>query len=82
MVFVYILGKVEKGNEMDVLNSLKSAGQVKRASLTYGTYDLCIEAQLKTMEELDDFVFNVVRRIPGIKDTYTLVVARTLSKDS
>jgi len=80
MVFVYILGKVEPGNEIEVLNSFKSAGQVKRASLTYGAYDLCIEAQFKTMEELDDFIFNVVRKIPGIKDTVTLVAAKTLKR--
>lgn len=82
MVFVYILGKVDTGNEMEVLNALKSAGQVKRASLTYGTYDLCIEAQFKTMEELDDFVFNVVRKIPGIKDTVTLVTSKSFSREA
>ena len=81
MVFVYILGKVETGNEMEVLNSFKSTRQVKKASLTYGIYDLCIEGQFETMEELDDFIFNVVRKIPGIKDTVTLVAARTLSKE-
>jgi len=33
------------------------------------------------MEELDAFIFNVVRKIPGIKDTCTLIVARTFSKE-
>lgn len=80
MVFAYILGKVEMGNEMEVLNALKNLRQVKKASLTYGTYDLHIETQLKTMEELDDFIFNVVRKIPGIKETVTLVAAKTVSK--
>jgi DNA-binding Lrp family transcriptional regulator len=82
MVLVYILGKVETGNEIEVLNALKNAGPVKKASLTYGTYDLCIEAQFETMEELDDFIFNVVRKIPGVTDTATLVAAKTLSKES
>jgi DNA-binding Lrp family transcriptional regulator len=82
MVFVYILGKVETGNETEVLNSFKNAEQVERASLTYGTYDLCIEAHFKTMEELDDFVFNVVRKTPGITETATLVAAKTISKES
>ena len=82
MVFVYILGKVGTGNEIEVLNTLKSAGPVKRSSLTYGIYDLCIEAQFETMEELDDFLFNVVRKIPGVKDTVTLVAAKTVSKES
>lgn len=82
MVFVYILGKVGTGNEIQVLDALKSAGPVKRASLTYGIYDLCIEAQFKTMEELDDFLFNIVRKISGVEDTVTLVSAKTVSKES
>lgn len=81
MVFVYILAKVETGSEIRVLDSLKDSGQVKRTSITYGTYDLCIEAQFETMEELDDFVFNKVRKIDDIRETATLVVARTRSRE-
>ena len=79
MIFVYILGRLEAGTENEVLKSLKSVNQVRKASLTYGIYDLCIEALFKSLEELDDFVFNVVRKIPGIKETVTLVTSRTIS---
>jgi DNA-binding Lrp family transcriptional regulator len=79
MIFVYILGKIEAGTENEVLNSLKSINQVRKVSLTYGTYDLCIEALFKDMDKLDDFVFNVVRKIPGIKETATLVTSRTIT---
>lgn len=81
MVFAYILGRVEKGSEMEVLNALKNPEQIKRASLIYGAYDFCIEVQFETLEELDAFIFNVIRKIPGIKDTCTLIVARTFSKE-
>ena len=79
MIFVYVLGKLVAGTENEVLNSLKSISQVRKASLTYGTYDLCIEALFKNLEELDDFIFNVVRKIPGIKETVTLVTSRVIS---
>ena len=79
MISVYVLGKIEPGTENAVLNSLKSINQVRKASLTYGIYDLCIEARFKSLEELDDFVFNVVRKIPGIKETATLVTSRSIS---
>lgn len=82
MVFVYILGKVEVGKENNILNSFESDGRVKRASLTYGAYDLCIEAEFESMENLDDFIFNVVRKISGIESTASLVVARTIAKES
>lgn len=81
MIFAYILGKLEKGCELDVLNALKNFEQVEKASIIYGVYDLCVEVRFKTMEELDEFVFNVVRKTPGIKDTCTLIVAKTLKKE-
>jgi|YelNatPaOPRAMG01_1025707.scaffolds.fasta_scaffold12913_4 DNA-binding Lrp family transcriptional regulator len=81
MVLTYILGKVERGSELEVLNMLKDFNHVKKASIIYGVYDLCIEAQFKTMEELDEFVFNTLRKMPGIKDTCTLIVAKTFQKE-
>lgn len=63
-----------------MLNSLKNFKQVEKASIIYGVYDSCIEAHFEIMEELDEFVFNVVRKIPGIKDTCTLIVAKTFQE--
>ena len=78
MIYAYILGKLEAGTENQVLNSLKSIKEMKKASITYGVYDLCIEGQFKTMEELDNFVINQLRKIKGIKDTATLIASRTV----
>ncbi|MBS7659774.1 MAG: Lrp/AsnC family transcriptional regulator [Candidatus Bathyarchaeia archaeon] len=80
MIFAYILGKVEKGSELEVLNMLKNFEQVEKASIIYGAYDLCIEARFKNMEELDEFVFNIVRKAPGIKDTCTLIAAKIFQR--
>lgn len=81
MIFAYILSKLEKGYEVDVLNALKNFEQVEKASIIYGIYDLFIEARFKNMEELDEFVFNAVRKTPGIKDTCTLIVAKIYEKE-
>jgi len=78
MISAYILGKVEAGTENDVLNQLKNVKELKKASLTYGVYDLCIEAHFKTMEELDNFLLNVLRKINGIKETVTLIASKTV----
>lgn len=78
MIFVYILAKIEAGKEDEILDSLKNTSQVSKASLTYGIYDLCVEAQFKTMENLDKFVVNVLRKIPGIKETVTLLTSRAV----
>ena len=79
MIFVYVLAKIEAGTENEVLKSLKTISQVRKASLTYGIYDLCIEGLFKSLEDLDDFVFNNVIKIPGVKETATLVTSRSIS---
>jgi len=78
MLSVYVLAKLEVGMEDEVLNSLKNVKDMEKASLTYGIYDLCIQAQFKTMEELDNFLFNIIRKIHGVKETVTLVTSRTV----
>ncbi len=78
MIFVYVLGKVDAGTEDEVLDSLKGVNEVRKASLTFGAYDLCIEAQFKTIEELDNFVLKVIRKIHGIKETATLITSRAV----
>ena len=78
MIFVYILAKIEAGTEDKILELLKSTRQIGKASLTFGVYDLCVEAQFKTMEELDRFVINTLRKVPGVKETVTLITSRAI----
>jgi len=78
MIHAYILGKVQAGTETDILNALKNVTHMKKASLTYGVYDLCIECEFKTMDELDDFILNVVRKMQGIRETVTLIASKTV----
>ncbi|HKZ94674.1 MAG TPA: Lrp/AsnC ligand binding domain-containing protein [Candidatus Bathyarchaeia archaeon] len=78
MIYAYILGKVQAGTEQEILSLMKNVKHLKKASLTYGVYDVCIEVEAKTMEELDDFILNVVRKIPGIKETVTLIASKTV----
>lgn len=76
-VLAYILAKVEAGKDKEVFEEIRKLKGVKKASTTYGTYDLHIEAQFDTVEELDAFVFEKVRRIPGVIETVTMIASRT-----
>jgi len=78
MIYAYILGKVQAGTESAILNALKNVRHMKKASLTYGIYDVCIEGEFKTMEELDDFILKVIRKISGIEETVTLIASKTV----
>jgi len=78
-VLAYILAKVQAGKDREVFEEIRKLGGVKKASMTYGIYDLHIEAQFDTVEELDAFVFEKVRRIPGVTETVTMIASRTAS---
>ena len=73
MIVAYVLAKVEAGKDKEVLSETKKISGVKQAIPTYGVYDLHVEVSFDTMEELDKFIFDKIRRIPGIKETVTLV---------
>jgi DNA-binding Lrp family transcriptional regulator len=76
MITAYVLAKVEAGKDADVLRGTREIPGVKQAIPTYGVYDLHVEVSFDTMEELDKFIFDGIRRIPGIKETVTLVAFR------
>jgi DNA-binding Lrp family transcriptional regulator len=73
LTIAYVLAKVEAGQDQEVLKEVKKIPGVKQATPTYGFYDLHVEVSFDKMEELDKFIFDELRRIPGIKETATLI---------
>ena len=76
MVTAYVLAKVEAGKDKEVLSETQRSTGVMEATSTYGVYDLHIKVEFKTIEELDEFIFNKIRRIAGVKETITLIAFR------
>ena len=76
MITAYVVAKVEAGKDKEVLNETKKIPGVKQAVPTYGVYDLHVEVSFDTMEELDRFIFDKIRKIEGIQETVTLVAFR------
>jgi len=73
LTVAYVLAKVEAGKDQEVLKEVKKIAGVKQATPTYGIYDLHVEVAFDKMEELDKFIFDEIRKIPGIKETATLI---------
>ena len=78
MIVAYILVKVEAGKDNEVLEEVKKMSGVKQTALTYGFYDLHVEVSFDTMEELDKFIFDGIRKVLGVKETVTLVVPKMM----
>ena len=78
MIQSYIMTKIETGKEAEISSKIKNLVNIIESHFTYGTYDLLIKVNFEKNEDLDDFVFNVVRKIPGVKETVTVIVAKTI----
>ena len=77
MVHAFILAKVESGKDDEVLNEVIKIPGVQHATPTYGEYDLHVDVYFKTKDELDKFIFDEIRRIPGVTESLTLIAFTT-----
>ena len=55
---------------------IKTLEQIEEAATTYGAYDLMIKVNFKTIEDLDRFLFENIRRIQGITETSSMIAAK------
>ena len=79
MVSAYILANVETGADRKVFRDIRKLPGVNKVSMTFGTYDLCIEVSFETIENLDEFVFDKLRKIPKIRETVTVICSETVT---
>jgi DNA-binding Lrp family transcriptional regulator len=78
LTVAYVLAKVEAGLDEEVIREVRKIAGVRQATPTYGLYDLHVEVSFDTMEELDKFIFDGIRRIHGIKETATLIAFKVI----
>jgi DNA-binding Lrp family transcriptional regulator len=75
----FVLIGVVPGKERAVFSHVKKLASVTEAEIVYGVYDLILKVQVKVPEALDDFVFNNLRRIDGVKSTTTCICAASIA---
>lgn len=73
MIEAYVLLRVKPGMDRSVFQTVKKLKQVKDMETVYGEYDLLMKIQVKTMDDLDAFIFDAVRAIQGVERTTTLI---------
>jgi DNA-binding Lrp family transcriptional regulator len=78
LVSAYIMMKMQVGLDDHVISELRGLKQLQEADATYGAYDLVIKVNFKTIEDLDRFIFEKVRRIKGVTETSSMIVAKKI----
>lgn len=76
MVVSYTLARVLPAQDKEVYKELIALDAVKEVVLAYGVYDMMITIETENIDELDDIVFNKIRKIDGIASTTTLIGAK------
>jgi DNA-binding Lrp family transcriptional regulator len=73
MPIAYVLIKTDPNKDKEVFKKIKKLDKIKEIIAVYGEYDVIIKVETGSFEELDDFVFNDLRPITGVKATTTLL---------
>jgi len=76
LVTAYMMMKMQAGMDDQVFTELKKLQEIQEASFTYGSYDVVIKVNFKTIEDLDRFLFEKIRRLKGITETSSMIVAK------
>ncbi|NJE54865.1 Lrp/AsnC family transcriptional regulator [Thermococcus sp. 21S9] len=75
MIEAFVLVVVKPGNEEKVYEELKKDPRVKEAYRVYGEYDIILRVEVPRIEDLDKFHDEVLRKIPEIEMTETLIAS-------
>jgi len=78
LVSAYIMMKMQVGCDDEVISELHGMKQIQEGDATYGAFDLVIKVNFKTIEDLDRFIFEKVRRIKGVTETSSMIVAKKI----
>ncbi len=70
----YILLSCEVGKEHELDSQLRTINEIKNVMITYGDYDIVVEAVTENSEKMDNLITSKIRKLEKIRSTITLRV--------
>lgn len=70
----YVLLNKEIGYENTVIQGLQDIAEITNIYLVYGIYDIVIETETRDITELNNLIFNKIRKNRYVKGTQTFPV--------
>lgn len=70
----YILVSCEIGTEQELSSKLEQIDEVKKVTITYGDYDIVVEAETDDAKKMDNVITAKIRKLEKIRSTITLRV--------
>lgn len=79
MQTIFVMVKCELGRAYEVADEAVEIEQVSEVHSISGQYDLMLKCYLDDTADVGQFVVDVVQKVPGIKDTFTLIAFKAFS---
>ena len=73
MATAYVLINCNMGSEGSVINDIKSIIGVKSVNGVFGAYDIIVEVQTPTIDNLRETITMKIRKLEGVRTTLTLM---------
>ena len=70
----YILLSCEIGEEHDLAFRLRAIDEIKGVLITFGEYDIVVEAETIDSDKMDELITSKIRKLDKIRSTITLRV--------
>lgn len=75
-MMAYILINFDAGNERTAFAKLKEVEEVKDINMIFGEWDIIAKVEVIATQDLENFIIDKVRTLPGVNLTSTLIVAK------
>ena len=76
VVSAYTLMRVEHSKLEKLAANIKKMRFVKEVTPVYGEYDIIVKTETNSIEELNLFIYNELRKIRGLTATTTMITLR------
>ena len=79
MQTIFVMVKCELGQAYDVATRAVETDQISEVHSVSGQYDLMMKCYLEDGADLGHFVTDTLQRLPGVKDTFTIIAFKAFS---
>jgi DNA-binding Lrp family transcriptional regulator len=80
MQTIFVMVKCELGKAYEVADeAVQNIEQVSEVHSISGQYDLLVKCYLQDGQDIGHFVNDQIHRLPGVKDTFTLITFKAFS---
>jgi len=64
------------GSERNVYDKLSKHEEIEFVHELFGSWDIIAKIQTEDVQRMDEFVSDIVRNIPGVNSSATLIISR------